>query len=185
MKSVNCLLSVILWTVSNIVWDNKTWQQYFAYIYLDFTVFCIYTNYFSIHMSRFLLPAQDELKLAIQQGNTLLSCIKDQASKTESHILNSDEVENQTTAERFVKRFCRTQKVTQNLSYCYQAMPLSRYNYIAEQRENWQHTNREDRAGYFWYETSQLLNWVIFKEIQTINHCIASVQTREPIVFLQ
>lgn len=60
-------------------------------------------------MPRFLLPAQDELKLAIKQGNTLLSCIKDQASKTESHILNPDEVENQTTAERFVK----TQKVTQ------------------------------------------------------------------------
>ncbi len=45
--------------------------------------------------------------------------------------------------------------------------------YNAEQRENWQHTDREDRAGYFWYETKsqdpQLLNWVIFKEIQTIN----------------
>ncbi len=45
--------------------------------------------------------------------------------------------------------------------------------YIAEQRGNWQHTDREDRAGYFWYETRsqdpQLLNCVIFKEIQTIN----------------
>ncbi len=45
--------------------------------------------------------------------------------------------------------------------------------YIAEQRGNWQHTDREDRAGYFWYDTRfqdpQLLNWVIFKEIQTIN----------------
>ncbi len=34
--------------------------------------------------------------------------------------------------------------------------------YIAEQRGNWQHTDREDRAGYFWYETRsqdpQLLN---------------------------
>ncbi len=31
--------------------------------------------------------------------------------------------------------------------------------YIAEQRGNWQHTDREDRTGYFWYETrSQLLN---------------------------
>ncbi len=42
--------------------------------------------------------------------------------------------------------------------------------YIAEQRGNWQHT---DRAGYFWYETRsqdpQLLNCVIFKEIQIIN----------------
>ncbi len=69
--------------------------------------------------------------------------------------------------------------------------------YIAEQRGNWQHTDREDRAGYFWYETRsqdpQLLNRVIFKEIETINtvlwlcvvtdHCIASVQTREPIIF--
>ncbi len=25
--------------------------------------------------------------------------------------------------------------------------------YIAEQKGNWQHTDREDRAGYFWYET--------------------------------
>ncbi len=37
--------------------------------------------------------------------------------------------------------------------------------YIAEQRGNWQHTDREDRAGYFWYETRsqdpQLLNCVI------------------------
>ncbi len=45
--------------------------------------------------------------------------------------------------------------------------------YIAEQRGNWQHTDREDRAGYFWYETRsqdpQLLNGVIFKEIKTIN----------------
>ncbi len=45
--------------------------------------------------------------------------------------------------------------------------------YIAEQRGNWQNTDREDRAGYFWYETRsqdpQLLNCVIFKEIQTIN----------------
>lgn len=63
-------------------------------------------------MPRFLLPAQDELKLAIKQGYTLLSCIKDQASKTESHILNPDEVENQTTVERFVKIFFQTQIVT-------------------------------------------------------------------------
>ncbi len=43
--------------------------------------------------------------------------------------------------------------------------------YITEQRGNWQHTDREDRAGYFWYEARshdpQL--FVIFKEIQTIN----------------
>ncbi len=45
--------------------------------------------------------------------------------------------------------------------------------YIAEQRGNWQHTDREDKAGFFWYETRsqdpQLLNCVIFKEIKTIN----------------
>ncbi len=45
--------------------------------------------------------------------------------------------------------------------------------YIAEQRGNWQHTDREDRAGYFWYETRsqdpQLLNRVILKKIKTIN----------------
>ncbi len=45
--------------------------------------------------------------------------------------------------------------------------------YIAEQRGNWQHTDWEDRAGYFWYETRSqdphLLNRVIFKEIKTIN----------------
>lgn len=58
----------------------------------------------------FLLFIQEELKLAVKQGHTLLSCIKDQASKTESHILNPDEVENQTTVERCVKRFCHTQK---------------------------------------------------------------------------
>ena len=45
---------------------------------------------------------QNELKLAMKQGNTLLSCIKDQANKTENHKLNPDEMENQTTVERFV-----------------------------------------------------------------------------------
>ncbi len=47
--------------------------------------------------------------------------------------------------------------------------------YIAEQRGNWQHANRQGRAGYFWYETrsqdSQLSNFVIFKEIQSIPFC--------------
>uniref|UniRef100_A0A671MUQ2 Guanine nucleotide exchange factor DBS-like n=1 Tax=Sinocyclocheilus anshuiensis TaxID=1608454 RepID=A0A671MUQ2_9TELE len=52
---------------------------------------------------------KDELKLAIKQGNTLLSCIKDQASKTESHILNPDEVENQTTAERLLAQLDETE----------------------------------------------------------------------------
>uniref|UniRef100_A0A8C1CF89 MCF.2 cell line derived transforming sequence-like 2 n=1 Tax=Cyprinus carpio carpio TaxID=630221 RepID=A0A8C1CF89_CYPCA len=52
---------------------------------------------------------KDELKLAIKQGNTLLSCIKDQASKTESHILNPDEVENQTTVERLLAQLDETE----------------------------------------------------------------------------
>ncbi len=45
--------------------------------------------------------------------------------------------------------------------------------YITEQRGNWQNTDWEDGAGYFWYETRsqgpQLLNRVIFKEIKTIS----------------
>ncbi|XP_026076729.1 guanine nucleotide exchange factor DBS-like isoform X1 [Carassius auratus] len=52
---------------------------------------------------------KDELKLAVKQGNTLLSCIKDQASKTESHILNPDEVENQTTVERLLVQLDETE----------------------------------------------------------------------------
>ncbi|XP_050978378.1 LOW QUALITY PROTEIN: guanine nucleotide exchange factor DBS [Labeo rohita] len=52
---------------------------------------------------------KDELKLAIKQGNTLLSCIKDQASKTESHVLNPDEVENQTTVERLLAQLDETE----------------------------------------------------------------------------
>ncbi|XP_058647187.1 guanine nucleotide exchange factor DBS isoform X5 [Onychostoma macrolepis] len=52
---------------------------------------------------------KDELKLAIKQGNTLLSCIKDQASKTESHILNPDETENQTTVERLLAQLDETE----------------------------------------------------------------------------
>ncbi|XP_043107221.1 guanine nucleotide exchange factor DBS isoform X7 [Puntigrus tetrazona] len=52
---------------------------------------------------------KEELKLAIKQGNTLLSCIKDQASKTESHILNPDEVENQTTVERLLAQLDETE----------------------------------------------------------------------------
>uniref|UniRef100_A0A3B1KKC4 MCF.2 cell line derived transforming sequence-like 2 n=1 Tax=Astyanax mexicanus TaxID=7994 RepID=A0A3B1KKC4_ASTMX len=42
---------------------------------------------------------KDELKLALKQGSTLLSCIKDLANKTENHKLNPDETENQTTVE--------------------------------------------------------------------------------------
>lgn len=43
---------------------------------------------------------QDELKLALKQGTTLLGCIKEQAAKSEDHKLNPDEMENQTTVER-------------------------------------------------------------------------------------
>lgn len=41
---------------------------------------------------------QDELKLALKQGTTLLGCIKEQ--KSECRKLNPDEMENQTTVER-------------------------------------------------------------------------------------
>lgn len=44
---------------------------------------------------------QDELKLALKQGTTLLGCIKEQAAKSENHKLNPDEMENQTTVERW------------------------------------------------------------------------------------
>lgn len=43
---------------------------------------------------------QDELRLAVKQGTTLYSCIKDQSAKSEDHELNPDEMENQTTVER-------------------------------------------------------------------------------------
>lgn len=43
---------------------------------------------------------QDELKLALRQGTTLFSCIKEQAAKLENHEPNADEMENQTTVER-------------------------------------------------------------------------------------
>lgn len=43
---------------------------------------------------------QDELKLALKQGTTLLGCIKEQTPKSENHKLNPDEMENQITVER-------------------------------------------------------------------------------------
>ncbi|XP_039513471.1 guanine nucleotide exchange factor DBS isoform X2 [Pimephales promelas] len=52
---------------------------------------------------------KEELKLAVKQGHTLLTCIKDQASKTESHVLNPDEVENQTTVERLLAQLDETE----------------------------------------------------------------------------
>ncbi|XP_072517043.1 guanine nucleotide exchange factor DBS isoform X2 [Salminus brasiliensis] len=52
---------------------------------------------------------KDELKLAMKQGNTLLSCIKDQAAKTETHKPNPDEMENQTTVERLLAQLDETE----------------------------------------------------------------------------
>ncbi|KAK1805766.1 hypothetical protein P4O66_001947 [Electrophorus voltai] len=52
---------------------------------------------------------KDELKLAMNQGTTLLSCIKAQASKTESHVLNPDEMDNQTTVERLMAQLDETE----------------------------------------------------------------------------
>lgn len=45
---------------------------------------------------------QEELKLVLKQGTTLLSCIREQAAKSANHKLSPDEMENQTTVERFV-----------------------------------------------------------------------------------
>ncbi|XP_049321693.1 guanine nucleotide exchange factor DBS isoform X2 [Astyanax mexicanus] len=52
---------------------------------------------------------KDELKLALKQGSTLLSCIKDLANKTENHKLNPDETENQTTVERLLAQLDETE----------------------------------------------------------------------------
>ncbi|XP_065097644.1 guanine nucleotide exchange factor DBS isoform X2 [Paramisgurnus dabryanus] len=52
---------------------------------------------------------KDELQLAVKQGHTLLSCIKDQANKTENHVLNPDEIENQTTVERLLAQLDETE----------------------------------------------------------------------------
>lgn len=48
-----------------------------------------------------LCGLQDELKLALRQGSTLSSCIKDHAARSESQQPNPDELENQTTVERY------------------------------------------------------------------------------------
>ncbi|XP_062306986.1 guanine nucleotide exchange factor DBS [Osmerus eperlanus] len=52
---------------------------------------------------------RDELKLAMKQGTTLLSCIKEQAAKSESRKLNPDETENQTTVERLMAQLDETE----------------------------------------------------------------------------
>ncbi|KAM9831269.1 guanine nucleotide exchange factor DBS [Neosynchiropus ocellatus] len=51
---------------------------------------------------------KNELKLAVKQGTTLLGCIKEQPAKTESHKLNPDEIENQTTVERLMAQLDET-----------------------------------------------------------------------------
>lgn len=40
----------------------------------------------------------------MKQGTTLLSCIKEQANKSEGQKLNPDESDNLTTVERFVTK---------------------------------------------------------------------------------
>ncbi|XP_056269841.1 guanine nucleotide exchange factor DBS isoform X10 [Pseudoliparis swirei] len=52
---------------------------------------------------------KDELKLALKQGTTLFGCIKEQAAKSESHRLNPDEIENQTTVERLLAQLDETE----------------------------------------------------------------------------
>ncbi|KAJ3600024.1 hypothetical protein NHX12_033976 [Muraenolepis orangiensis] len=52
---------------------------------------------------------KDELKLALKQGTTLLGCIKEQSAKSESHKLNPDEIENQTTVERLLAQLGETE----------------------------------------------------------------------------
>eukprot|EP00063_Salmo_salar_P097354 XP_014072189.1 PREDICTED: guanine nucleotide exchange factor DBS-like isoform X7 [Salmo salar] len=56
---------------------------------------------------------KDELKLAMQQGTTLLGCIKEQATKSENHKLNPDEMENQTTVERLLAQLDETENAFQ------------------------------------------------------------------------
>ncbi|XP_076134021.1 guanine nucleotide exchange factor DBS isoform X7 [Alosa pseudoharengus] len=52
---------------------------------------------------------KDELKLSMKQGTTLLSCIKEQANKSESHKLNPDESDNLTTVERLLAQLDETE----------------------------------------------------------------------------
>lgn len=61
---------------------------------------CCFLDGNNVFSNASLSPNQDELKLALKQGTTLFGCIKEQAAKSESHRLNPDEIENQTTVER-------------------------------------------------------------------------------------
>ncbi|KAM4770703.1 putative guanine nucleotide exchange factor MCF2L2 [Rhinophrynus dorsalis] len=53
---------------------------------------------------------KDDLKLAVQQGGTLLSCIKEPVSKDPSYKLNPDELENLATVERLLAQLDETEK---------------------------------------------------------------------------
>ncbi|XP_043985761.1 guanine nucleotide exchange factor DBS isoform X1 [Gambusia affinis] len=52
---------------------------------------------------------KEELKLALRQGSTLFTCIKDQTAKSESQKLKPDEMENQTTVERLLAQLDETE----------------------------------------------------------------------------
>ncbi|XP_053567830.1 LOW QUALITY PROTEIN: probable guanine nucleotide exchange factor MCF2L2 [Bombina bombina] len=51
-----------------------------------------------------------DLKLALQQGATLLMCIKEPVSKDPNYILNQDEAENMATVERLLAQLNETEK---------------------------------------------------------------------------
>ncbi|XP_041420733.1 guanine nucleotide exchange factor DBS-like isoform X4 [Xenopus laevis] len=53
---------------------------------------------------------KSDLNLAMQQGDTLLSCIKEPVSKDPSYKLNPDEVENMATVERLLAQLDETEK---------------------------------------------------------------------------
>ncbi|KAJ8374288.1 hypothetical protein SKAU_G00048680 [Synaphobranchus kaupii] len=52
---------------------------------------------------------KEELSLAMKQGTTLLSCIKEQAAKNANYRLNPDEAENLTTVERLLAQLDETE----------------------------------------------------------------------------
>ncbi|XP_017159919.1 guanine nucleotide exchange factor DBS isoform X3 [Poecilia reticulata] len=52
---------------------------------------------------------KEEMKLALRQGSTLFTCIKDQTAKSENHKLKPDEMENQTTVERLLAQLDETE----------------------------------------------------------------------------
>ncbi|XP_069474740.1 probable guanine nucleotide exchange factor MCF2L2 isoform X2 [Ambystoma mexicanum] len=53
---------------------------------------------------------KDELQLAVKQGATLLSCIKEPMSRNPDYKLNPDEVENVATVERLLAQLYETEK---------------------------------------------------------------------------